>query len=256
LVDRAKIGRSRKSEVYLAEASIAQLEAQVEQAKGLLDIQKELLTFLSAVPEKELSVQSIELTASKVAILPLDAYLSTIRDRPDLKAFELRYRAADEGVAGAWGALLPQADLNANYYFLRAGVQQAVRWDVQLLISVPIFDGLGVYADLKTARVNRVRAELAESQAHRDAEREVRALHHQLEASQRQLLSLERARTQSGINFEEVTREYRLGLVTNLEVVQALSQYKESERAWDRLRYGIETDLIRLKVASGQGVAQ
>jgi outer membrane protein len=255
LQERAAIGRSRKSEVYLAESSIANLEAQRAQVEAALAAQEELLAFLTGESISNVNVVlPFDLDEAPTRLPSLEVFLESLSKRPDLVSFEHRTAAGEAGVWSARGALLPSADLSANYYLARQGILQDVKWDVQLLFTIPIFNPSGAYGDIRQARVQSLQAELAESQAKRDAEREVRTLYASLESLGLQLTALTRSRTFAERNFSELSREYRLGLVTNLETIQALSQFKDAERALERARVSYETDLLRLQVASGKGI--
>jgi outer membrane protein len=44
-------------------------------------------------------------------------------------------------------------------------------------------------------------------------------------------------------------RDYRFGLVTNLDVLQALTAYQENLRALDRARYTAKLNYLRLEAA-------
>lgn len=255
LQERASIGRSRKSEVYLAESSISNLEAQRAQVEVGRAAQDELLAFFTGQPATGEAISfPFDMKAAPAPLEKLESYLETAVKRPDLAALAEREAAANSGVWVARGALFPSADLSGNYYLQRAGVLQDVKWDVQFLLTVPIFNPAGAYADIRNARVTRMRAELAESQAKRDAEREIRVLYASLVGTQRQIGSLVRSREYAERNFIELSREYRLGLVTNLETIQALSQFKDAERSLERARVNFEVDRIRLRVAAGRGI--
>lgn len=53
-------------------------------------------------------------------------------------------------------------------------------------------------------------------------------------------------------NYKQVTKEYRLGLVTNLEVLSALNQLFENKRAYELTWYEGKVTLAKLAVSRGK----
>jgi outer membrane protein TolC len=51
-------------------------------------------------------------------------------------------------------------------------------------------------------------------------------------------------------NYETQQRDYRFGLVTNLDVLQALTVFQENQRALDRARYTAKLNYLRLQAAA------
>ena len=50
-------------------------------------------------------------------------------------------------------------------------------------------------------------------------------------------------------NYEAETHDYRLGLVTNLDVLTALTSFQEDQRALDRQRYTLLMDYEKLEAS-------
>jgi outer membrane protein len=65
-----------------------------------------------------------------------------------------------------------------------------------------------------------------------------------------QLAALEKATEAARKNYEAQRHDYRLGLVTNLDVLQALTTFQENQRALDRARYTAKIDFFRLQAAA------
>jgi len=244
---RVRIGRSRTSELLTVQTTVSTLRAQVQQLQGQLRVAREALAFLSGL---EATTPLNDIEALPAALEPQETALSRLALRPDIKASQKRLTAAQENVSVAQGAHLPSIDLNGNYYFRRPGVLDDVDWDVQIALTVPIYAGGLLQSKKREAVSQRTQAELTASQVTRQAEQEVRSLYQGLLFDQTQLEALGTATEAARKNYEAQRHDYRLGLVTNLEVLQALTAYQENQRALDRARYNTKLDYVRLQAAT------
>lgn len=244
---RVRIGRSRVSEVLTVQSTISTLRAQIEQLQGQRRVAREAFAFLSGL---DASTPLNDTEAVPAALEPLADYLVRLELRPDVQAGQQRLTAADENIAVAKGARLPSIDLNGNYYLERSGALRDVDWDVQIALTVPLYAGGALESQIRTAVSQRTQAELTVSQVSRQAEQEIRSAYESVIFDRSQLDAFERATEAARKNYEAQLRDYRLGLVTNLEVLQALTAYQENQRALDRARYTAKLDYMRLQAAA------
>jgi len=247
--DRVRIGRSRVSEQLNVQATVSTLRAQVEQLQGQLRVAREAFAFLSGLESTTPLNDTESMPAEKES---LEAVLSRLPLRPDVRASQKRLTAAQEGVTVAKGAHLPSIDLNGNYYLDRPGVLKDVDWDVQVALTIPIYAGGLLQSRAREAISQRSQVELTVSQVARQAEQEIRSLHQGLQYDHSQLEALEKATEAARKSYEAQRREYRLGLVTNLDVLQAHTAYQENTRALDRARYNTKLDYLRLQAATAR----
>lgn len=247
LDDRIRIGRSRVSEVLTLQSAISTLRAQVEQLQGQLRTAREVLAFLSGL-DPAIPLNDTEALPTREE--PIGDYLARLELRPDVKAVQQRLTAAQENISVARGAYYPSVDLNGNYYLERTGNLRDVNWDVQIALNVPLYAGGSLQSKVREAASQRAQAELNVSQVSRQAEQEIRSLYQSAIFDRAQLEALERATDTAKRNYEIQTREYRLGLVTNLDVLQALTAYQENQRALDRARYTAKLNYLRLQAAA------
>ncbi len=99
---------------------------------------------------------------------------------------------------------------------------------------------IGRQADFNTAQVRRL------------ASQEVQIFFENLKADQAQVKTLTKAYEISERNYKQTLRDYRLGLTTNIDVVQSLTQFQSSKRALDRAKLTEKFDRIQLETVSGQ----
>ena len=247
LNSRVRIGRSRIGEVLSVQSTISTLRAQVEQLQGQLGTAREAFAFLSGLASTTLLRDTEDLP---VNLEPLDDYLARLELRPDVSASRQRLSAAQENTKVARGAHLPSLDLNANRYLERTGNLKDSTWDVGIALTVPIYAGGLLQSKVSEAVSQRTQAELSASQVSRQAEQEIRSIYQSVVFDRSQLDALEKATESARKNYEAQRRDYRLGLVTNLDVLQALTAFQENQRALDRARYTSKLDYLKLQAAA------
>lgn len=247
LQTRVRIGRSRVGEILNVQTTIGTLRAQVEQLRGQLRVERETFAFLSGL-ESATPLHDTETLPGGLG--PIDDYLARSALRPDVQASRQRLTAAQENVTSAKGAHLPSVDLNGNYYLDRPGALKDVAWDVQIALTVPLYAGGSLRSKTREAVSRRTQAELAVSQVSRQAEQEIRSLYQTVVFDRLQLDALEKATEAAKKNYQAQRHDYRLGLVTNLEVLQALTAFQENQRTLDRARHNAKLDFIKLQAAT------
>lgn len=244
---RVRIGRSRIGEVLSVQSTISTLRAQVEQLQGQLSAAREAFAFLSGLAPTTLLRDTENLP---VNLEPLDDYLARLELRPDVIAGRQRLSAAQENTQVARGAHLPSLDLNANRYLERTGNLKDSTWDVGIALTVPIYAGGLLQSKVSEAVSQRTQAELNASQVRRQAEQEIRSTYQSVVFDRSQLDALEKATESARKNYEAQRRDYRLGLVTNLDVLQALTAFQQNQLALDRARYTTKLDYLKLQAAA------
>jgi outer membrane protein len=244
---RVRIGKSRRSEVLNVEAAISSLRAQVEQIHGQLQAARENLAFLSG-RDAGTPLRDNQPTIYQVG--PVNTYLAGLDKRPDIQASKQRYVAAKENVSVAKGERLPSLDLNGNYYLERPGYYKDINWDVQLLLTIPLYSGGSVKSKINEAVSQRTQAELALSETRRQAEQEIRSAHSAVVFDLAQRDALENSTNAADKSYQAQLRDYRLGLVTNLDVLQALTALQQNQRALDRVRLSTKLDYLKLQAVS------
>ena len=247
LRDRVRIGRARAGETLTVQSTISTLRAQVEQLQAQLGAVRAAFAFLSGLPATTPLRDTEVLPANPD---PIETYLARLEWRPDVKAARQRLTAAQENITVTRGAQRPALDLNANRYLERAGNLKSVDWDVQLALTIPLYAGGGLQSQVREALSRSTQAELGLSQARRLAEQEIRAAYQSVGFDRSRLEALEQATAAARKNHEAQRRDYRLGLVTNLDVLQALTALQENQRALDRARYTAKLDYLKLEAAA------
>jgi outer membrane protein len=244
-----KIGRSQLTDVLTFKANIASLEAQLAVTVGQLETAKEVLAYLTGwnrsvlLEDKEQAMTHLE---------PVEAYLEKLEQRADVKSAIENVNAYAEGVPIAWGQHLPNADVIGDYYLQRPGVLSDVNWDVKLVLSLPIFSGGVVQSQVRQANSVARQYISTLSQTRRTAEQEIRTFYDTLSADTNQLQKLAELVEVSKENSETEVKYYRNGLVTNLDVLTAITTYQDAKRQLDHQKYTVRLDSVKLQASIGQ----
>jgi len=246
LQDRIAIGRSRITEVLTIQSAQAILRAQRELVFGQLDVAKEVLAFLTGLGQ-DTPLDDTDDVPSGIGTL--DSYQSQVNTRPDIIAAQKNVEAFKSNVSVARGAYLPSVDLISDYYAQRPNQDNKANWDVEIAVTLPIFTGGITSSKVKTAESQKRQSEIQLSQVQRMALENIRSLHHNLKADLAQLAALQEAFNISAENYKANAKDYELNLVTNLDVLQALTAYQDTQRSLEKIRYQAKIDVNRLEAS-------
>ena len=249
LNERFSIGRSRITELLTVQSAQAILKAQREQVLGQLYVAKEVLAFLTEL-DQDIKLDDINEVPAEIG--SLESYQSKISARPDIMAAKKNADAFKSRVYVAKGAHLPSVDLIGNYYADRPDLHKNGDWDVAIAVTLPIFMGGIISSNVRTAQSQQRQSEIQLSQVQRMALEEVRSLYHNLRADLSQLTALQEAFNLSEKNYKANVKDYNLNLVTNLDVLQALTAYQDTQRSLEKIRYLTRIDYNQLEAAVAQ----
>jgi outer membrane protein len=248
LRQRIKIGRSRLSEGFSLDSTLGSNEAQILEINSQLKSARESLSLVTGLAT---GTQLSDENPPDSKLAPLQTYIERIQTRPDLRAARAQVEAAEELVSIAKGGHLPTLDLNGNYYLKRPGLLQDVHWDVQLVLTVPIFSGGITQSQVSEASSKLRQAELTEILNKRAAESQIRSLYDDVTSYMKQIDVLTKATASSEKDYQEQLREYRLGLVNNLQVLQVQANFRASQLALERARYSARVQQAKLSASTG-----
>ncbi|MBI3315651.1 MAG: TolC family protein [Candidatus Omnitrophica bacterium] len=250
LVSRARIGRSRDSEVQAALSDLRTTEAELHEARSLTWIYRQLLEFYIG---KDLEGGLSEDEENSELVLELDKKEVSVRSarRSDVKAAEAAKGLAEKNVTIARSRLYPSVKLDGNYYTERVGTQKDVDWDVLFTVDVPVFKGTQTAGEIKEAAAQRERAKAEFEKSKRLATLEIRNAYEKLKASHARHSAFRQAARHAGKNYELNTLEYRRQLVSNLDVLEALKKYQEVLRQWNAAHFEMRKNYWKLRAAAG-----
>ncbi len=246
LQDREKIGRSRESEVLAARAQLAQDEADLQQTWSRESLAQLLLRFLTGL-DFDLAPAPIRVPDAGA----IEPYLARARSRFDIEAAR---KAADAARldAEAQGRLAwPTLNADAGLYLLRSAPNEDSRWTAGLALKVPLYTNGALKAGADQAAARQAAAEANLKLAARLAETEVRTAYAALTRSIAVLDSLKKALKLAEENARFQTRDYGLGLVNNLDVLNAQNTLLQTRLKLEQAQARACAAAVQLEVAGG-----
>lgn len=247
LRQRERVGRSRKSEVLAAESQLSQVESDAASARGRYRVAQFNLRFVTG-----LETDLLPLDVAVATPAALSDYLARAEARADVSARGRDVDSALLDVAVFSRQRWPTLAADGNYYVKRPdGFQRDIRWDATLSLSLPLYSGGAFNAQTEQARARSRAADLAFSLAKRRAGTEVRSAYDNLQSSLAIVAALERALDLARKNAIAQAADYRLGLVTNLDVLNALNTVQTTRLALENALLAAALADSELEVASG-----
>lgn len=246
---REAVGRSRESEVLAAEVQLARIEGQIARAKATERAARETLLFIMGIQLLNENVNLSEPTLPS-QLDPMESFLRRAGERADVEAerHKLRFSEFDLSIARRSG--WPTIGLDSNYYLKRAGFQDGIRWDALFSLELPLYSGGALRARRLQAESRLRAAQQTLSLAARRAELEIRSAYQDLESGLETAEVLEKAARLAETNANVQSREYLLGRVSNLEVLDSLSALQESRLDWEQARVEALLAQAKLEVAA------
>jgi outer membrane protein len=248
LEERARLGKSRRSEVLRVESQAAALEAQRSLLDGQRRAARDLLSFLTDADLA--SARLSDVTPAPEQPADPEILLARAENRSDLLALRRDEDAARQRVKLSKGLLYPSAGVLGNYYTHRVGTQREIDWDVLLSLDVPLYQGGATRAQVREARSARRQAELRLQERRREVRLEVRDARTELVSTLERIENLRVAHEKAEESYRLHSREYRLGLVNNLEVLEAMNAMQERKSELDRAVLEGKLNRVELKVAT------
>ncbi|MDO8729799.1 MAG: TolC family protein [Candidatus Omnitrophota bacterium] len=251
LEDREKIGRSRASERVAVQAQLYRVEAEWEQAQTREQVSFQLLQFLTGLDViAELADPGPELPA----LGPEEAYRAKGPSRPDVKGAEQSLEISRQELKVARSKFFPTAGLEGNYYVERSGAAQDVKWDASLNVDVPLFQGGGAVGANKEAESVVRQADLKLQQTRRVADQEIRDAYTEYGGALARLRALTKALEATEESYQMQVQEYRLNLVSNLEVLSTLQILQDARRDLTSALYDAHRLYWKLQATAGESI--
>lgn len=247
LKEFVNLGKARESEILAAQSELADLRATKERSKGSLSSTKELLAFLVGIPA---ATFSLNYTPWVGVDQSLSNAISKALERTDLKAHKMRVEATTLNTTAVERERWPAIDLESNGYAFEDPDRNR-DWDVLLRLEMPIFDAGRITARADEARAQQKISELNRDALKRSIEREVRVAYSAIDSTKAQASALKELVSTSRRNYESQRKDYSLGVVTNLEVLQAIRTTQDSERRLKLAELELDLNHQRLDVAVG-----
>lgn len=242
---RVSIGRSRKADRLSAEAALKALEANIDLTRSRIRSEREAFSSLS-LHERDVNLVDDWMPRP---LPPLRDYTGAIARVDQVEKYRLTRNSLEARVDGSKRAHFPDLDLGANYYFKRpAGALEDVSWDATLTLTIPIFGGGVTQSKVRQTSSLLKQSELTLREVEREYESHVRTLYALCESSTSRIKALEASEDLSHQNYDQFLTDDKLGLVSTLDVLSALSLYQSAKRELDRARIEAKAHRMELEL--------
>lgn len=250
LQERFQIGITRKGDLLLENSQIASLNAKIAAARYVVSQTRLQLAFLVGTNETiNLEKANVKLPNT---IQKLSDYLGAIDQRPDIQAKRSQIKVAGENIEIARGGHYPNINAFADYYLARTGAAKDSQWDFGLALSLPLYQGGGIESQIRQAALKRNQAQLDLDQTLRSIENTIRTLYDSVNSGILQNSSYQESVKAAEANYQEQIRDFKGGLITNLEVIQALSIFQDAKRIANKSIYQTMTAYAQLQSSIGK----
>jgi outer membrane protein len=139
-----------------------------------------------------------------------------------------------------------------QYYLQKDGGSPTAEWNVELVASLPIFEGGQVVAMEDSAASKKRQAEMNLSLTRRTAFDDVRQAYKSLVASISETDAYQKAVDAYQLDYQDVLHDYKLNLTTNLQLLQTMTSLETTQISYLKAKYQALYDQVWLKVATGE----
>ncbi|WP_242501160.1 efflux transporter outer membrane subunit [Komagataeibacter xylinus] len=253
-------GLASNLEVEQARAQYENTLAQIPQLEQQLAMQVNALSLLMGAPPRALSDEL--LTAAAIPPVPprvpVGVPSELARRRPDIRRAEANLHAATAQVGEAVAEFYPRVTINAGFgfeslSFRDLGFWNAKAWNVGPSITLPLFQGGRLRGQLELRKAAQKEAAITYQKTVLGAWHDVDNALTAYTDEQRRHDSLEQRMQASHHALELAQNQYRNGMVTYLNVLDAQRQYLGAESDLTTSTATISGNLVRLYNALGGG---
>ena len=256
---RRAAGIDSDVQVRQAEVRIPAAQQQLQAAQQQIDAARTALAALAGQgPDRGLRIERPQ--ALNTAALQLPGVLPSelLGRRPDVVAARWRVEAAGKQIKVAKSKFYPSFNLTALAGVVAPGIGDLLKSSSTFAylgpaLSLPLFDGGALRANLAGADANYDLAVAAYNQSVLDALREVADQVNALRSLEQQSQSQQQAVTTANAAYELSSQRYRAGIGNALDMLAAQAQWLSAQQALTALHAQQLQAATRLNVALGGG---
>lgn len=258
--EQARVGLTSQSDVESATAQVGSLQAQLPQFDAqIAQAMNGLAVLTGNAPgtlDAELEVQGAVPPVRPSVPIGLPSTLA--RRRPDIRRAESDLHAATAEIGVAVAQMYPDVSLTGNVGTRATEAKYLARWSslfwtVGPSISLPIFEGGALRANVRIAKAQAGQAALQYRSTVLKALQDVDNALVSYRTDQDRREALTRTVEANRISLQLATDSYRKGLVTFINVLDAERQLAETRQQLAQSTVSVTTDLIAVYKALGGG---
>ncbi|HEV2688353.1 MAG TPA: TolC family protein [Bryobacteraceae bacterium] len=219
---RQRAGIARPLDVAQTQAQASSTRVQLIQAQNNVRNARQLIAFLTTAAVQD-SPLIDRLLVPKDLMTPDQAVHMAQETRQDARAAEAAMEASRQNVQAAIAQWYPSVTLDLNY-FLKRFTGGPIEWTGALQMSLPIFNGGQIHADVRTAWSQLRQAYLSQQQTRRQIAEQVQIAYENVIDSNRRIAELHVEVAAAAEALRQAESAYAAGLGTNLDRITAQDQ--------------------------------
>jgi outer membrane protein len=247
---RVQVGRSRKGELLQAEAQLATAEALLFNGDGLFRESAQRFYILTGLNKyNNIFNDQIQVPTENQSV---QTYLDLAYSRPDVKSRELKIQQAELDLSFSKSFFYPTLNLDSNYYLnKRAGTLHKSDWDIGLVLNIPLFEGGSTRALVRESVSRKDQALYTLADFKKNIELDITTKYETYHRYLDQVKAFDLALDKNKKSYEESVRDYRLGLISNLDALASLNLYLDSKRNSENTKIQAMLNLKLLEASAG-----
>jgi outer membrane protein TolC len=245
------VGKRAQFDVTRAEVDLANANVNAIRSRNQLQLAKLQLDNAIGIHTKP-DLRINDLFNIEPLQISLDSIKSmTISKRPELLAARNRLAANHSLVSAAWDQNLPTLSASGNYTWSNFYFPLLGRWNAGLTLTLPIFQGMAISAQVAQAQAVLDAAQANLDQLTESVMLEVEQYYLSVKESEERIAAATRLVEQSEENLNLAERQYTAGVSTTIEVTDAQLNLSNARITKIQALYDYNTYFARLKRAMG-----
>lgn len=233
--NRVNVGKSRLGELLSAKAQLANAKAQFINVENIINEQEEKFFNLLGVSKTNYQIE--KKLNFEIVLLKLEEYLNQIDKKIEIQSLFNKMDQVRVEVELAKTLNYPKIELSSNYYFLNkrsSAILKNSNWDIGVNLTFPLFEGGSTDSKISEVLIKNNKNQLLLEDKKLFIKNEIIA---KFEAVKRTILQkdfLENALNLSFKSYREAEKDYRLGLISNLDLISSLNLYIDNKRNFEK----------------------
>jgi|LUMW01.1.fsa_nt_gb outer membrane protein len=240
---RQKIGRSKKSDLLVARAT--------------------LLSSRSELYQQQEQLKKVILDLSRVIQTPLESFEYSLKDmdsnpnmnidtHPSVVASKILYEATEQQIKIAKSGHYPTVDLSANYYLEQEGTFNQRDWDMAVNLTFPIFSGNKTSKEIVEQKIVKQQNQNNYLKTRNDLKVMMDKIFMTISLAKKQLRAYEASTAASLSGYKEVLKDYKLRLTTNLELNSSLQNYIQEKKKLIQIQAKEKLAKVQIAILNGE----
>ncbi len=245
LRDRAKIGKSKQTDILTNDIQNKSLKIELRQVETLLKAERERFANLTSLPAESKMAKSLEIPA----LQPLDFYLSKVDETLEVQIQDRNTYIAEKTESVKSSQHLPSLHLDLSATVTEHDPLRPAsgkEYAGALVLELPLFLGGRTSAEAQEAEWKKVEERAKLRSLKDEVTVAIKNQYNELKKWIDLHKVYEEALSTARKNYQIFNKETNLGLVSNLELLNSLTTYLDAKKAQDEAFYQLKMSELAL----------